>query len=97
MTVYQCPGGFLTAIIPTIEAHAILPLNNRSVSNAINGLAVPVLCWNGTEDPYHRTMSGWAPAHGHQYFSVPGDHLSCFYLHGRDAATRMADFFTTAA
>lgn len=22
-----------------------------------------------------------------------GDHLSCFYLHGRDAAARMADFF----
>ena len=56
-------------------------------------LTVPVLCWNGTEDPYHRTMSEWAPAHGHQYFSVPGDHLSCFYLHGRDAAARMADFF----
>ena len=41
-------------------------------------------------------MSEWAPAHGHQYFSVPGDHLSAFYLHGRDAAARMADFFPTA-
>ena len=66
-------------------------------SAAIDALTVPVLCWNGTEDPYHRTMSEWAPAHGHQYFSVPGDHLSCFYLHGRDAAARMADFFRAAS
>ena len=65
-------------------------------SAAINALAVPVLCWNGSEDPYDGTMSEWAPAHGHQYFSVPGDHLSCFYLHGADAAARMADFFRAA-
>jgi hypothetical protein len=62
-------------------------------SAAINALPVPVLSWNGTEDPYHRTMSGWAAAHGHHYFSVPGDHLSAFYLQGRDAAVRMADLF----
>jgi pimeloyl-ACP methyl ester carboxylesterase len=63
---------------------------------AVNALSVPVLLWNGTEDPYNKTMSEWAPAHGHQYFSIPGDHLSCFYLHGRDAAAQMADFFAAA-
>ena len=62
-------------------------------SPAIDTLTVPVLLWNGTEDPYHRTMSEWAAAHDHQYFSVPGDHLSAFYLHGTDAAARMADVF----
>jgi pimeloyl-ACP methyl ester carboxylesterase len=66
---------------------------DHDASAALDALAVPVLCWNGTEDPYHRTMSEWAPAHGHQYFAVPGDHLSAFYLHGTDAAARMADFF----
>jgi pimeloyl-ACP methyl ester carboxylesterase len=35
-------------------------------------------------------------AHGHACFSVPGDHLSAFYLHGRDAAAHMAAFFAAA-
>jgi pimeloyl-ACP methyl ester carboxylesterase len=69
---------------------------DHDASAAVDALTVPVLCWNGTEDPYHLTMSEWAPAHGHQYFSVPGDHLSAFYLHGRDAAARMVDFFRAA-
>ena len=70
---------------------------DHDASAAIDALTVPVLCWNGEDDPYHRTMSEWAPAHGHQYFSVPGDHLSCFYQHGRDAAARMVDFFRAAS
>ncbi len=93
---------FVAWVTPEVE-EAVLTCGNAITgadfdhSAAIDALTVPVLCWNGTEDPYHRTMSEWAPAHGHQYFSVPGDHLSCFYLHGRDAAARMADFFRTAA
>jgi len=69
---------------------------DHDASTAVNALDVPVLLWDGTEDPYHRTMSKWARSNGHQYFSVDGDHLSCFYLHGRDTAARMAEFFRAA-
>jgi hypothetical protein len=35
---YQNPqGGLLTAIIPTLEAHVINPINNRGIANLLNG------------------------------------------------------------
>ena len=37
--LYQNPGAGLSAIIPTVEAHMINPLNNRSIANVLNGLA----------------------------------------------------------
>jgi hypothetical protein len=47
---------------------------------------------DGEDDPYHSTMSEWGPAHGHQYFSLPGDHLAAFYLNAAETAARVAEF-----
>lgn len=43
---------------------------------AVLDLEVPVLLWNGIEDPFHEPMLGFARRHGFQYLSTDGDHIT---------------------
>lgn len=49
------------------------------VPEAIDALPVPVLFWNGEDDPYHDPMQRWAREHGREFLSVPGDHIGACY------------------
>lgn len=39
------------------------------------GVDVPVLLWDGREDPYHAPMQAFAATHGFEFLSTPGDHM----------------------
>ena len=54
------------------------------------------MLWDGKDDPYHDPMEAFAKAHGLQFLSLPGNHLSTMALHGRDAAERFERFFVAA-
>ncbi len=43
---------------------------------AVLDLDVPVLLWNGMEDPYHEPMLDFARRHGFQYLATEGDHIA---------------------
>jgi pimeloyl-ACP methyl ester carboxylesterase len=42
---------------------------------AVLDLDVPVLLWDGREDPYHAPMEAFATEHGFEFLSTPGDHI----------------------
>ena len=48
-------------------------------SEAIAALDVPVLFWNGADDPNHDPMQRWARDHGREFLSVPGGHYAARY------------------
>jgi pimeloyl-ACP methyl ester carboxylesterase len=41
---------------------------------AVLDLDVPVLLWDGRDDPYHAPMEAFAATHGFEFLSTPGDH-----------------------
>lgn len=47
----------------------------EGAEQAILDLEVPVMLWNGREDPYHDLMLAFANQHGYQFLSTPGDHM----------------------
>jgi len=58
---------------------------------AVRGLSVPVLLWNGRDDPYHDPMQSFANANGFEFLSTEGDHLGAMLEHGIDAARAIGD------
>jgi len=59
---------------------------------AVSGTGVPVLLWNGRDDPYHDPMQAFALSHGLKFLTTPGDHLSAIQLHGVKAAKGLRTF-----
>jgi pimeloyl-ACP methyl ester carboxylesterase len=57
-------------------------------SEAVLRAGCPVLLWNGQSDPYHDPMQAWAAAHGVQYLSTPGDHLTAMMMGVTGGAAR---------
>ena len=47
----------------------------EGAADAVCGLDVPVLLWNGNEDAYHDPMKIFAEANNLEFLSTPGDHL----------------------
>jgi pimeloyl-ACP methyl ester carboxylesterase len=43
---------------------------------AVLGCGVPLLLWDGRDDPYHDPMQAFAARHAIRFLSTPGDHLS---------------------
>ena len=83
-------------IEPALRA-AIEPVANvAGTADAIVRLRVPVLLWNGVDDPYHGPMRSFAEKHGFAFLSTPGDHLLTFGLHGAEAARGVRKFLLGA-
>jgi pimeloyl-ACP methyl ester carboxylesterase len=61
-------------------------------ADAVLGLPVPVLLWDGREDGYHDPMRAFAAAHGLPFLSTPGNHLGAMSPHGAVAARGIRDF-----
>lgn len=65
---------------------------------AIATCGVPVLLWDGAEDPYHNPAEALANQFAHaSFFSVPGHHISAKAIHGTEAARRIKDFLDQAS
>jgi len=60
-------------------------------AQAVCGLSVPVLLWNGRDDPYHDPMQSFADANGFEFLSTGGDHLGAMLEHGGDAARTISN------
>ena len=43
---------------------------------AVLALDVPILLWDGEEDPYHGPMQKFAKENGFSFISTPGDHIA---------------------
>lgn len=59
---------------------------------AVLGAGVPVLLWDGQDDPYHAPMTAFAAANGLPMLSTPGDHLTAVTQHGAEAARGLRAF-----
>ena len=59
---------------------------------AVLGAGVPVLLWDGRDDPYHAPMAAFASANGLPMLSTPGDHLTAVTQHGAEAALGLRAF-----
>jgi pimeloyl-ACP methyl ester carboxylesterase len=59
---------------------------------AVLSAGVPVLLWNGGDDPYHDPMQAFGIKHGLRFLSTPGDHLSAIQVHGKEAANGLRTF-----
>jgi pimeloyl-ACP methyl ester carboxylesterase len=66
-------------------------------AGAVAKLEAPVLFWNGAQDPYHDPMERWAAAHGFDFLSVPGDHVSAVFEHAKPSIKGLRAFLERAA
>jgi hypothetical protein len=53
---------------------------------------VPVLLWNGRDDPYHDPMKAFARANNLRFHSTQGDHIKAIMVYGREIAKGIAAF-----
>lgn len=61
------------------------------------GAKVPVLLWNGRDDPYHDPMRAFATSHGLEFLSTPGDHMGAVISHGAESAKGVRAFLEAAS
>lgn len=73
-------GWVTPAIQPAIGAcfNALRQLEGQA--EALRGLTVPVMLWDGQADPYHEACRRMAAAEGYEFLSVGGDHLTACML-----------------
>ena len=64
--------------------------------DAVTHLNVPVLLWDGQEDPYHDPMRRFAAEQGFQFLSTGGDHLGAVMDHMPEVTRTLAGFVRSA-
>jgi len=62
------------------------------VQDVILNLTVPVMIWDGYDDPYHHPKQIFAKSNGLQFLATGGDHLGMLFRHGVDAANDLLNF-----
>ncbi len=55
-------------------------------------VAVPVLLWNGRDDPYHDPMKAFADANQLRFLSTTGDHITARRVHVAESARGVRAF-----
>ncbi len=63
---------------------------------AVLNLKVPVMLWNGQEDPYHDPMLTVSRLHGLQYLSTDGDHVGAMMNGAAQVTPTLRTFFSRA-
>jgi pimeloyl-ACP methyl ester carboxylesterase len=63
---------------------------------AITAASVPVMIWEGRDDPFHDARRAFALANGWQFLSTPGDHLGMLLVHGAESARGVRAFLETS-
>lgn len=61
---------------------------------AVLDLDVPVLFWDGREDPYHAPMTAFAAAHGFEFLSTAGDHIGAINNNANEVVAAVQSFTT---
>jgi pimeloyl-ACP methyl ester carboxylesterase len=59
---------------------------------AVMGAGVPVLIWEGRDDPAHDQRRAFAAAAGLSFLSTAGDHLGMLLVHGAESAKGIREF-----
>ncbi|RLE19143.1 MAG: alpha/beta hydrolase [Actinobacteria bacterium] len=59
---------------------------------AVLNLDVPVLLWDGREDPYHAPMEAFAAAHSFQFLSTAGDHIGAMESSAAEVVAAVQSF-----
>lgn len=68
-----------------LRASVQRPQDLDRCAGSVAALQVPVMLWNGIDDPYHDPMKAFAEAHGLRFLSTSGNHLTAFRLYADDA------------
>jgi pimeloyl-ACP methyl ester carboxylesterase len=63
---------------------------------AVLNLDIPVLLWNGQDDPYHDPMLAFSRQHGLQFFSTDGDHMEAMIGGAPQVLPTLRRFFANA-
>ena len=61
-------------------------------ADAVTSLEVPVLLWDGTEDPHHDPMERFARAHALAFLSTLGDHAAAMLDESGEARKGLRSF-----
>jgi pimeloyl-ACP methyl ester carboxylesterase len=59
---------------------------------ALSSVGVPVMLWNGRNDPVHDNMQAFSATEGLKFLSVAGDHLGIIFSHGVESARGIGSF-----
>jgi len=62
---------------------------------AVLGVAVPVMLWNGRDDPFHDPMQAFAAVHGLRFLSTAGDHGGAVLARAAEGANGLRAFLET--
>ena len=57
---------------------------------------IPVMIWEGRDDPAHDQRKAFAAANGFHFLSTAGDHLGMLLVHGAETARGLRTFFDGA-
>jgi hypothetical protein len=63
-------------------------------AKAVLDLDVPVLFWDGREDPYHPPMETFAAAHGFEFLSTAGNHIGAINDNANGVVAAVQSFIT---
>jgi pimeloyl-ACP methyl ester carboxylesterase len=63
---------------------------------AMAAAGVPVMIWEGRDDPFHDARKAFAVANGWRFLSTPGDHLGMLLAHGAEGARGVRGFLETS-
>jgi len=61
--------------------------------NAVLNAGVPIMIWEGQEEPAHDRRKTFADANGLRFLSTPGDHLGMVFAHGTESARGIGGVF----
>jgi pimeloyl-ACP methyl ester carboxylesterase len=68
----------------------------KGAGKAVLTAGVPVMIWEGRDDPNHDQRKAFADANGFQFLSTAGDHLGMLFVHGAESARGIRSFIDRA-
>jgi pimeloyl-ACP methyl ester carboxylesterase len=83
-------------VFPAIHACFDALSHLEGAANAVIGAKVPVLIWNGRDDPHHDPMLAFAREHALRSLATPGDHHGILAHLVPRGALALAEFWEAA-
>lgn len=83
--------------LPAFRACFEALMDLDGAETALDQLNVPVMLWDGQDDPYHGPMQAFAQSKGYEFLSTPGDHLGAMLNHGPQTAKSISDYLLHTA
>jgi pimeloyl-ACP methyl ester carboxylesterase len=83
-------------VFPAIHACFDALSHLEGAADAVIGAKVPVMIWNGRDDPHHDPMYAFAREHGLRSLATPGDHHSMLAHLVPRGANALAEFWNAA-